>query len=105
MGAYIVLYPRVHVHLFVFFGFFMTTIAVPAVFMLGYWFLLQLFGGFGSLGAEGGGTAFWAHIGGFAAGAALVFLFRVPDLFDRHPYRGWNQKRHQTTSWHRIDRS
>jgi len=103
MGAYIVLYPRVHVHLFVFFGFYMTTLAVPAVFMLGYWFLLQLFGGFGSLGVEGGGTAFWAHVGGFVAGTGLVFLFRVPVLFERHPYRGWNQRQHRSDSWHRIN--
>ena len=104
MGAYIVLYPRVHVHMFVFFGFFMTTFAVPAVFMLGYWFLLQVFGGFGSLGVEGGGTAFWAHVGGFVAGAGLVFLFRDSELFDRHPYRGWSQQRQPTESWHRIGR-
>ena len=39
MGAYIVLYPRVHVHMLVVLGFYVTTFAVPAVFMLGYWFL------------------------------------------------------------------
>ena len=39
MGAYVVMYPRVHVHLFVFLGFYATTFAVPAYFMLGYWFL------------------------------------------------------------------
>ena len=59
MGAYILLYPRVHVHLLIFLGFYVTTIAIPAVFMLGYWFLLQLLGGFTSLQATGGGVAFW----------------------------------------------
>jgi membrane associated rhomboid family serine protease len=88
MGAYVVLYPRVRVHLLLFFGFFVTTMAVPAVFMLVYWFALQLLGGFASLGATGGGTAFWAHVGGFAAGAVLIFLFRDPALLDRHPYHG-----------------
>ncbi len=47
MGAYIVLYPRVRVHILLFLGFFITTFAVPAVFMLGYWFLLQVICGFG----------------------------------------------------------
>ena len=52
MGAYVVLYPRVHVHMLVFLGFFVTTIAVPAVFMLGYWFVLQLLSGWLSDAAE-----------------------------------------------------
>ncbi len=102
MGAYILLYPRVHVHLLIFLGFFVTTIAVPAVFMLGYWFLLQVIGGFGSVGAKGG-VAFWAHVGGFAAGAALVMLFRKPELLRRHPYYGW-KKRSPTANWHRVDK-
>ena len=76
MGAYIVLYPRVHVQVLVILGFYITTVAVPAIFMLGYWLLLQLLGGFSSFGATGGGVAFWAHVGGFAAGAVLVFPFR-----------------------------
>ena len=70
MGGYVLLYPRVHVHMLVFIGFYITRIAVPAALMLGYWFLLQFFGGLGTLGAQGGG-AFWAHIGGVAAGAIL----------------------------------
>jgi membrane associated rhomboid family serine protease len=102
MGAYVLLYPRVHVHLFVFLGFFVTTIAVPAVFMLGYWFLLQLFGGFGSLRAEGGGVAFWAHVGGFVAGAALIYLFKDPKLLKRHPYYGWTPRQSPTQNWRRV---
>jgi membrane associated rhomboid family serine protease len=102
MGAYVLLYPRVHVHLLIFLGFFVTTIAVPAVFMLGYWFLLQVLGGFASVGA-GGGVAFWAHVGGFAAGALFVVLFRNPELLRRHPCYGWN-KRSPTANWRRIDR-
>lgn len=104
MGAYILLYPRVHVHLLIFLGFYVTTIAIPAVFMLGYWFLLQLLGGFTSLQATGGGVAFWAHIGGFAAGAILVFLFRDKALLERHPYHGWRGKGSASRSWHRIDK-
>jgi membrane associated rhomboid family serine protease len=102
MGAYVLLYPRVHVHMFIFLGFFVTTFAVPAVFMLGYWFLLQLIGGIGSIGAHGGGTAFWAHIGGFAAGAILVLLFKDEKLVARHPYHGWNPRQSPTQNWRRI---
>jgi membrane associated rhomboid family serine protease len=93
MGAYVVLYPRVRVHMLFWFGFYVTTIAVPAAFMLGYWFLIQLIGGAARLGAApGGGTAFWAHVGGFAAGAALIFVFRDRQLLARHPYHGLRQR-------------
>ncbi len=104
MGAYIVLYPRVHVHMLLFLGLFVTTFAVPAVVMLGYWIVLQLLGGVGSIGATGGGVAFWAHVGGFLAGAILVLLFRDRRLLDRHPYHGWRQRRSPTRNWRRIDR-
>ena len=100
MGAYIVLYPRVHVHIF----FYVTTIAVPAVFMLGYWLLMQLLGGFSSLGTGGGGVAFWAHLGGFVAGALLVFVFKDRELLAKHPYYGWNQNRHKSAAWKSVDR-
>ena len=70
MGAYLVLYPKVRVHLLVFLGFFVTTVAVPAYFMLAYWALLQALGSVPSLsgGGSGGGVAFMAHLGGFVAG-------------------------------------
>ncbi len=92
MGAYIVLYPRVNVHMLVFLGFFITTFAVPAVWMLGYWLLLQLLGAVVALGSKGGGVAFWAHVGGFVAGAVLIFLFRDPRLVSRHPHYGWKRR-------------
>ncbi len=104
MGAYILLYPRVHVHMLIFFGFFITTVAVPAVLMLGYWFLVQFVGGLGTLGAQGGGVAFWAHVGGFAAGAILILLFRDQQLLKEHPYYGWRQRQSPTRSWRRIRR-
>jgi membrane associated rhomboid family serine protease len=104
MGAYVVLYPRVHVHMLVFLGFFVTTFAVPAIFMLGYWIVIQLVSGVLSLGAQGGGVAFWAHVGGFVAGAVLIFAFRNRRLLARHPYHGWHQKASATQRWHRIRR-
>jgi membrane associated rhomboid family serine protease len=90
MGAYVVLYPRVRVDLLLWFGFFVRTISVPASFMLLYWLVVQLIGGATSLGDERGGVAFWAHVGGFVAGALLVLVFRDPALVARHPYHGWS---------------
>jgi len=84
MGAYAVLYPRAPVRVLLFFGFFFTTVAVPAVAMLGFWFLIQLLGGIPALGGGGGGVAFWAHVGGFVAGVALVFAFRDPVRLAAH---------------------
>lgn len=102
MGAYVMLYPRVNVQLLIFLGFFITTIAVPAVFMLGYWFLLQLVSGMTA--REEGGVAFWAHVGGFAAGALLVFVFKNKHLLARHPYYGWRGRPSPTRRWHRVKR-
>jgi membrane associated rhomboid family serine protease len=87
MGAYVVLYPRVRVHLLVVLGFFITRVAVPAFVMLGYWFLLQLLGGLPTLGEEKGGVAFWAHAGGFIAGALLILVFKDDDLVAQHRAR------------------
>ncbi len=104
MGAYVVMYPRVHVHLFVFLGFYATTFAVPAYFMLGYWFLVQLVSGSVAIGAQGGGVAFWAHVGGFVAGALLSFVFRNREMLARHPYYGWKQQAAPTQKWGRVQR-
>jgi len=93
MGAYIVMYPRVRVHMILFFGFFFMRVVVPASFMLGYWFLIQLAGGAADLSGTGGGTAFWAHVGGFAGGAVLVLAFRNPELVRRHPHYGLKHRR------------
>jgi membrane associated rhomboid family serine protease len=82
MGAYVVLYPRVRVHVLVILVVFITRIVVPAYLMLGYWFLLQLIGG--GLAQGEGGVAFWAHAGGFVAGALLIHVFRDPELVAKH---------------------
>jgi len=82
MGAYVVLYPKVRVHMLVILGIFITRIVVPAYLMLGYWFLLQLVGG--GLAQGEGGVAFWAHAGGFVAGALLIAIFRNPELVAKH---------------------
>lgn len=77
MGAYIVLHPRARVKSLLFLLFFITVIEVPAMIILGIWFLSQLLSGLPQLGGmSDGGVAFWAHIGGFVAGAGLIFLLK-----------------------------
>ena len=92
MGAYLVLFPRVRVFTFVPLGFFMTQMALPAWVMLLYWMALQFVGGLGSIGAEGGGVAFWAHIGGFVAGVVLVKIFAKPDHLAAHRHSNWRPR-------------
>jgi membrane associated rhomboid family serine protease len=83
MGAYFVLYPRSKIVTLVPIFIFIQLIEVPAILFLGLWFLLQFVSGLGSMAAaareEVGGIAFWAHIAGFAAGVAGVFVFRRPE--------------------------
>jgi membrane associated rhomboid family serine protease len=74
MGAYLVKFPRSQVVMLTWF-IFIFTFDLPAWVMLIYWFGLQLFGGFGSVGeAAQGGTAFFAHIGGFIVGIILIHV-------------------------------
>ena len=77
LGAYVLLFPRAHV-LVLMPGIGMTRVA--AGFVLGMWFVMQLLSGGMSLGGKGGGVAFFAHIGGFLAGMALIGLFKRPEV-------------------------
>ena len=98
MGAYLVLYPRARVLTAVVF-IFIRVVPLPAWVMLGYWFLIQALSVAATpASAGGGGVAFWAHIGGFVAGVALVLPFRRRDLVQakrahvtltRVPHGGW----------------
>jgi membrane associated rhomboid family serine protease len=63
--------------------------ALPAWGMLLYWGFLQFVGGLSSIGAEGGGVAFWAHVGGFIAGVVLVKLFARRDRVLEHQSHRW----------------
>jgi len=74
LGAYIVIYPRARVITFVFVIFFFTVIELPALIMLGLWFLQQVAFGAYDLNGEGGGIAYFAHIGGFVFGALVIKL-------------------------------
>ena len=71
MGAYLLLFPKRKINVLLL----RTIVAVPAIVALGIWILLQVISGAGSLGSEGGGVAYAAHIGGFVAGMLLVKLF------------------------------
>jgi membrane associated rhomboid family serine protease len=75
LGAYVIMYPRSRVRVFVF-PFIVTRIA--AVFFLGFWFIIQLYTGVGAIAetAETDGVAVWAHVGGFAFGMLIGILFR-----------------------------
>jgi len=73
LGAYMVLFPGSRVLTLIPLFVIWFTVQLPAVVILGYWFLIQFLSGLGSLGAGmEGGTAWWAHIGGFILGAVLV---------------------------------
>jgi membrane associated rhomboid family serine protease len=77
LGAYIILFPKQRVTTLIPIFIFITVREIPAVFLLGFWFVLQLFTGAATLGAnmaEGGGVAYFAHIGGFVAGMVLILL-------------------------------
>ncbi len=77
MGAYIMLFPYSRILTLVPLLFFFFTVRLPAVLLLGYWFVIQFLSGLGSLGdASEGGVAWWAHVGGFLLGVLLVRRLR-----------------------------
>jgi membrane associated rhomboid family serine protease len=79
LAAYIVLFPKGTVRMFLFLGPLTRIRRVPALLYVGIWSITQFFNGLGSLGvatAETGGVAYWAHIGGFVAGFGLASLYR-----------------------------
>jgi len=79
LGAYLLLYPRARVVTLVMFGFYIRTIEVPAMFVLGFWFVLQFLNALIS-GGSGAGVAWYAHIAGFVAGLLLIGLFKRRDV-------------------------
>ena len=78
LGAYMIKFPKARVHVLAVIFIFITTIVVPAQFVLGLWFLMQLSGGLGSLGFDTtGGIAWFAHIGGFIVGISALKKFQT----------------------------
>ena len=77
MGAYLIKFPRAHIRTLVFIFVFITTVDIPAAFLLLYWFAIQFFSGVGSVGystTSSGDVAWFAHVGGFLAGMGLIML-------------------------------
>lgn len=80
LGAYMLAFPTARVSTLVFLGFFMTVVHLPAIVLLGFWFVIQFLSGLETmvLTEVGGGVAWWAHIGGFVAGMVLLHVFQKP---------------------------
>lgn len=78
LGAYVLLFPTARILTLIPIFFFIQLVELPAYLFLGIWFIMQLVSGMLSLGigADAGGVAWWAHIGGFATGAVLLFIFK-----------------------------
>jgi membrane associated rhomboid family serine protease len=92
MGAYFVLYPRSRIVTLLPLLIVFPIVEIPAIFFLGFWFLMQLVSGVGTLaaatsGEPPGGVAFWAHAAGFVAGISGVLVFRRPE---RQRVEWWN---------------
>ena len=80
LGAYLIMFPRALVQV-VIIPFFFLPFFVPAVVLIGVWVITQVFSGIAEMGREtvGEGVAWWAHVGGFTAGAVLITFFRRQD--------------------------
>ncbi len=79
LGAYFVSFPRARITTLIPLFFFFWTIELPALLLLGYWFLIQFLTGFQTLAIQSatrGGVAWWAHVGGFVVGMALAMILR-----------------------------
>ena len=79
MGAYLVLYPKANIAVLIPLFILLGTFSIPAIVLIGIWFLMQLLSGVASIGyatGGGGGVAWWAHVGGFLVGMLLITVFR-----------------------------
>jgi membrane associated rhomboid family serine protease len=100
LAAYLVLFPKGKIRTLILLGV-PIVVLVPAWAMIGYWIVIQFINGIASLGVRtaetGGGVAYFAHIGGFVAGAALVWIFRDREIQQRHlDNRSGNRAFHRT---------
>ena len=106
LGAYLLLYPAARVLTLVPLFYFVRLVEVPAYIYLGFWFISQLFNGVFALSATAdvlgsGGVAWWAHIGGFVFGLAVVKLIAPRRRYP--PYRVYSPPE-ETPPWHYDDR-
>lgn len=92
MGAYVVKFPHSRITTLVPVFVFLTTMEIPAYLILLYWFVIQFFSGVGSVGhshLSQGGVAWFAHVGGFLAGIALIFVMRTQARWSHRPEMRW----------------
>jgi membrane associated rhomboid family serine protease len=92
MGAYVVKFPHSRITTLVPVFVFLTTMEIPAYFILLYWFVIQFFSGVGSVGhshLSQGGVAWFAHVGGFLAGVALILVMRTQERWRHRPEMRW----------------
>ena len=90
LGGYLLLYPYNRIRVLLILFIFITALQVPVMYLLGFWFLLQLLEGVGSLGVSNQvNVAFFAHIGGFLAGAAIIMIYNILT-----GQRIWPRRRH-----------
>jgi len=75
LGAYIVLFPRARIVSVLFLGYILRPAVIPSLYYIGFWFLFQFL--LGLLSGTGGGVAYWAHIGGFAAGVIISYPYKI----------------------------
>jgi membrane associated rhomboid family serine protease len=100
LGAYILLYPHARVRTLVPSFYFYRSVWLPAILVLGGWFLIQLLNGLASLSLvmQTGGVAFWAHIGGFVAGMGMMPVFRQKNYLPPPPRTSYTNY-HNPRTW------
>lgn len=99
MGAYFLLYPKARVVTLIPIFIFVQFVELPAFLFLGFWFVMQFLSGTASLGARSaGGIAWWAHIGGFLTGAAVVFV-----LGGARPGKALKPRAARKPLWEKVD--
>ena len=91
LAGYFLLFPSASIRTLLVLGWFVTVTRVPAIIMIGIWFVTQFVAGLGSVGDSAqtarDGVAYWAHIGGFVVGLPLVLLLRGPERSPAYSYR------------------
>ena len=80
LGAYLINYPNARVLVLIPFGFFSQLLKIRALYVLGFWFVLQFINSFLSTSSSGGGVAYAAHIGGFISGLILILFFNKRNI-------------------------
>jgi membrane associated rhomboid family serine protease len=88
MGAFLITYPRDRIRTILILGWFIRVTVIPAIFLVGFWFLMQLVSQVGALAStQGGGVAYMAHIGGFLFGMITARLFEIKARVDQQKWR------------------